>query len=384
MRIALVTDTYTPQVNGVTTVVCRVADTVRADGHPVALVAPRYPAANTGVPGELRIPSLPFPPYPSIRLSLPYRRRVFEHLDRFAPDLVHVATEGPLGALGRRYALRRDVPLVTSFHTHFPAYARHYGVPALAPLVWRWLVHFHRPARMIHTPGESVQDELIRHGLSQTVVWGRGVDAEHFHPRRADDGWRRWLGGSPGAGIVLHVGRLAAEKNLGVLVDAWQQAHRRLGRRAAFVVAGDGPEASSLMARAPFARRLGFLDRDTLAVLYASADLCVLPSRTETCGLVALEAMASGVPVIAANAGGLRESVRHAENGLLVAPEDPSGFAEAIVRLIENGALRQQLALGARRTAEVRDQRGENRELLQQYTAISAMRTVTGGVPCAA
>jgi len=384
VRIALVTDTYTPQVNGVTTVVHRIVESVRAAGHPVAIVAPRYPSGDTGTLDELRIPSVPFPPYPSIRLSLPYRRRVFAHLDRFAPDVVHVATEGPLGTLGRRYALQRDVPLVTSFHTHFPAYARHYGVPVLAPLVWRWLVHFHRPARMIHTPGEAVQDELVGHGLSRTVVWGRGVDTRHFYPGRSDAGWRRWLGGSKDVAIVLHVGRLAAEKNLRVLIDAWQRAYHRLGRRAAFVIAGDGPEAAKVMTRAPFVRRLGFLDRDNLAVLYASADLCVLPSRTETCGLVALEAMASGLPVIAADAGGLRESVRPEESGLLVSPDDPAGFADGIVALVGDPARRQRLALGARRTAETRDLRGENRELLQQYAAIAATRSVPGGVPCAA
>jgi len=384
VRIALVSDTYTPQVNGVTTVVRRVAETLRSAGHPVAVVAPRYPTGDTASLDELRIPSVPFPPYPSIRLSLPLRGRVFAHLDRFAPDVVHVATEGPLGAMGRRYALRHDIPLVTSFHTHFPAYTRHYGVPALAPLVWRWLVHFHRPARMIHTPGEAVQDELIAQGLTRTVVWGRGVDTRHFDPARLNSGWRRWLGGSDETCVVLHVGRLAAEKNLRVLVEAWRLAHERLGRRATFVIAGDGPEAAYVSTRAPFARRLGFIDRDSLAVLYASADLCVLPSRTETCGLVALEAMASGLPVIAAAAGGLPESVRHDANGWLVPPDDAAGFADAIVALAQDPARRQRLATSARRTAETRDQRLENRELLQQYAAIAATRTVPGGVPCAA
>lgn len=375
MRIALVSDTYLPQVNGVTTVVHRIAKLVRAAGHPVALVAPRYPHGSDGDGGggggdELRVPSLPFPPYPSIRLSSPFHRHVAHFLDRFGPDLIHAATEGPLGVHARRYAMAHDVPLVTSFHTDFPQYARDYGVGLLAPLVWRWLVHFHRPARLIHTPGTAVRDELVRRGLRNTVVWGRGVDTRHFHPDRRTAGWRRWLGGADDAVIVLHVGRLAPEKNLRVMVDAWNRARRCLGPRATFVIAGEGPESSTVAAHAPFARQLGFIDRDSLAGLYASADCCVLPSRTETCGLVALEAMASGLPVIAANAGGLAESVRHEENGLLVPPNDARGFAQAIVVLALDVERRRRLSLGARDTALARDVQAEDRELLLQYAAI--------------
>ena len=369
----MVTDTYLPQVNGVTTVVHRIAQAVRAAGHAVALVAPRYPHGSDGDGGggnELRVPSLPFPPYPSIRLSSPFQRHVAHFLDRFAPDLIHAATEGPLGVSARRYALAHDLPLVTSFHTDFPRYARDYGVGALAPLVWRWLVHFHRPARLIHTPGVAVRDELVRRGLSNTVVWGRGVDTRHFRPDRRTVGWRRWLAGADDTVIVLHVGRLAPEKNLRVLVDSWNRARRCLGTRATFVIAGEGPESTAVATHAPFVRQLGFIDRDSLAGLYASADLCVLPSRTETCGLVALEAMASGLPVIAANAAGLAESVCHDENGLLVHPGDARGFSHAIVSLALDGARRERLALRARQTALTRDVEAEDRELLLQYEAL--------------
>ena len=386
MRIALITDTYLPQINGVTTVVRRIADTARAAGHAVAIVAPRYPHGSGGDGGggggpELRVPSLPFPPYPSIRLSFPFRRHVAHFLDRFAPDLVHAATEGPLGVIGRRYATDRGLPLVTSFHTDFPQYARDYGLGALAPLVWRWLLHFHRPARMIQTPGIAVRDELVRRGLRNTVVWGRGVDTRHFRPDRRHAGWRRWMAGADDTVIVLHVGRLAPEKNLRVLVDAWNRAHRCLGPRATFVIAGEGPEAHYVATRAPFARQLGFLDRDTLADLYASADLCVLPSRTETCGLVALEAMASGLPVIAADAGGLAESVRHEENGLLVRADDARGFSHAIVTLALDAARRRTLGIGARQTAESRDLRTEDEELLRQYDALVPARTTPPSSP---
>lgn len=388
MRIALVTDTYLPQVNGVTTVVHRIVRLLGRVGHRVAVVAPRYPAADAGGGGSggevvLRVPSIPFPPYPAIRLSLPFRRRVSRFLVAAEPDLVHVATEGPLGAMGRSYALHAGVPLVTSFHTDFPGYARHYHLGVLEAIAWRWLTAFHAPAALIHTPGEAARDRLVERGLTRATVWGRGVDADSFRPERRDLAWRRELGAAGRMPVVLHVGRLAAEKNLDVLIAAWDDARRTLGDQAVFVIAGDGPRAGRVRRALPWARQLGFLDRHRLAALYASADLCVLPSASETCGLVALEAMASGLPVIAADAGGFRESVEHGRSGLLVPPRDPGRFADAIVDLVRDEEQRQELSAGARRAAAARDVAIEDRQLLSQYAAL-IHDSYRRGLTCAA
>lgn len=387
MRIALISDTYTPQVNGVTTVVARINQVLRASGHDVVMVAPRYPSNGKPVetsPTELRVPSAPFPPYPAIRLSLPQFGRVAHFLDAFRPDVVHVATEGPLGLTGRRYAIKRNVPLVTSYHTNFPQYARHYGAGIIEPLVWKWLRWFHRPAVLTQTPGEAVRNELARRGIGQPVVWGRGVDTTQFHPGRRSAGWRRWLAGADDTAIVLHVGRLAPEKNLDVLAESWAAAHERLGQRAAFVLAGEGPETRRLLTRLPWVHQLGFLDRGKLADVYASADICVLPSRTETCGLVALEAMASGLAVVAADAGGFRESIDHGRNGVLVAPDDATGFAAEILSLVVAAQRRTELGTAARVTAVARDVGPENRDLLQHYAAAQRGLPVEGLAPCAA
>lgn len=385
MRIALVSDTYTPQVNGVTTVVERIVRVLRESGHDVAMVAPRYPGHDPGAAAEceLRIPSLPFPPYPAIRLSLPPFRAAARFLDAFGPDLVHVVTEGPIGLAGRRYAVGRGLPLVTSFHTNFPQYARHYGASALEPVVWRWLRWFHGPARLTQTPGEAVRNELERRGVGAPVVWGRGVNAAHFHPARRSRGWRRWLAGGDDTAIVLHVGRLAPEKNIDVLAEAWTAARERLGQRATFVIAGDGPQRRRLLQYLPWVRQLGFLDRGRLADLYASADICVLPSRTETCGLVALEAMASGLAVVAADAGGFRESIAHGRSGMLVAPDDATGFAAAIMSLVIAPGRRAELGAAARLAAIERDVVPEDRALLEQYAAAAGI-TQAGAAPCAA
>ncbi len=368
MRIALVTDTYMPQVNGVTTIVRRIVAVLARARHHAVVVAPEYPGEPADpAAAELRVPSLPFPPYQAIRLSLPQPRRVARYLDAFRPDLVHVVTEGPLGLVGRRYALRHGVPLATSFHTDFPQHSRYYGLGRLEPLIWQWLVWFHRPARFVHTPGEAVRAELARRGLARVRVWGNGVDTALFDHRRRDPAFRDRLGVPYGAALVLHVGRLAAEKNLEVLIAAWTLAHEQLGDAAAFVFAGDGPIARRCAAAMPWAIHLGFLDVPLLAALYASADLCVLPSRTETCGLVALEAMASGLPVVAADAGGFRESVTDGLTGFLIPPDDVRGFASAIARLVLDPDLRRRMSEDSRLTAVARSADDENERLLDEY-----------------
>ena len=385
MRIGLVSDTYTPQVNGVTTVVRRIVSLLRAQGHEAVVVAPQYPGPATPPDSrELRIPSLAFPLYPDIRMSLPPFRQVAELFDAAPPDVVHVHTEGALGLAGRRWALRQGVPLVTTYHTNFPEYSRHYGVGFLEPVVWRWLRWFHRPAAVTFTPGQAVRDDLVRRGLSHAALWGRGVDPQFFHPARRDNSWRRWLAGGDNTLIVLHVGRLAHEKNLGVLIEAWRRAYTALGPRATFVVAGEGPEARRIESRLPFVRLLGFLPREDLATLYASADVTVFPSHTETCGLVALEAMASGSTVIAADAGGFRESIQSGTTGLLVPAHEPHRYSDAIVALADDAATRFALAAAARDYALSRDVARENAELLDRYAALTHAAQRPRSTTCAA
>jgi len=371
VRIALVTDTYTPQVNGVTTIVRRVVEVLGRARQDVVVVAPEYPVSQPGTADvELRVPSVAFPLYPALRLSLPQPRRVALFLDAFRPDLVHVMTEGPVGLIGRRYALRRGLPLVTSYHTDFPQHSRYYGLGTLESAIWQWLIWFHRPATLTHTPGAFVKAELERRGLTQVRVWGRTADTVMFDHRKRDIGLRRRLGVPDAAVLVLHVGRLAKEKNIEVLAEAWKRARAELGSRVAFLFAGDGPVAQRYAREMPWAIQLGFLDVAALAVLYASADLCVLPSRTETCGLVALEAMASGLPVIAADAGGFRENVTSWVNGFLVSPEDARGFASAISQLVQDSELRHRMGAEARLATVMADRGEEDERLLAEYAEV--------------
>jgi len=228
----------------------------------------------------------------------------------------------------------------------------------------RW---FHNAAALTQTPSEVSRDELLGLGVPRATVWGRGVDTSWFRPTRRSPARRALMGADGERALVLHVGRLAIEKGVETLAASFTEARDRLGDRAVFCVAGDGPRAQWVRSTLPWARHLGFLDRQVLADLYADADLFVFPSATETCGLVALEALASGVPVIGADAGGVRESLRHGLTGRLVNAGDAMAFAAAIEQLVVEGEHRQTMHEAARAFAVGRDWAGELEQLESIY-----------------
>lgn len=375
MRICLATDTFLPEINGVTTVLAQMRDGLRRQGHEVLVLAPRYIQSTADEAGVHRLWAVPAPGYPQVRLSWPWGRGLGGVVERFAPDVVHAVTEGPLGLFGRQYAGRRRLPLVSSFHTDFPRYAASYlGQFAVRPTrgYLRW---FHRAAKLTQTPSETTRAELAGMGVPQPVVWGRGVDSTFFRPEHRSPERRAALGVAEGQVLVLHVGRLAVEKDVSTLASAFTAAHARLGDRAVFCIAGDGPRADWVRGAVGFARQLGFLQRGALAELYACADLFVFPSPTETCGLVALEALASGLPVIGADAGGVPENLRHGLTGLLVPPGDAAGFAEGIVSLAEDPEQRHAMSEAARAFAVGRDWSRELESLQAAYERLTSANT---------
>ncbi len=358
MRVVYCTDTYPPQVNGVSVVTAISVAGLRERGWDVHVIAPKYPNgaghAAESDPHMTALPSAPLPLYPDVRVSVPDYGTVRRTIDRLRPDLVHCATEFLIGRLGQIAATRAGVPCVTSYHTDFSRYMTSYGVPWLAKPVARYLARFHQRARRTFTPSAASRADLTKLGVPDVVVWGCGVDAHRFNPARRSQELRVKLG-IDGAFTFLYVGRLAAEKGVDVVIEAYRRAESLLPRGSVrLIIAGAGPEEQRLRLTAPAGTIfLGFLERDTaLPALYASADAFAFASTTETLGLVVLEAMASGLTVIAAPAGGVAEHLCDGENGIAYPANDIDACAAAMVRLATDGALSVALRSGARRTAE--------------------------------
>jgi phosphatidylinositol alpha 1,6-mannosyltransferase len=363
MRILFCTDTYPPQVNGVSVVTALSVHGLRARGWDVAVIAPRYPHGDADIFSAegsdatvTSIASVPLPGYRDIRLAAPARHIVRAVLDRFRPNIVHSATEFVIGRMGQHAARTRGCIVTTSYHTDFAKYTASYGVPFLRGPVQRWIRGFHANAARVFTPSHPARDALRALGLVDVEVWGRGVDDVLFHPGKRSLTLRQHQGRGP-AFTFLHVGRLAPEKGVQVLLDAFRRLEAALGpEQVKLIVAGAGPSLAGLRAQAPpSVTFLGNLDRTRdLPALYASCDAFLFASTTETLGLVVLEAMASGLPVIATPAGGVADHLRDGENGLAFPAMDAEACANAMRRLVEDRALQQTLGDGARRWAERR------------------------------
>jgi len=363
-RVLYCTDTYPPQVNGVSVVTALSVAGLRARGWDCTVVAPRYPrvlphgpVARESDESLVEIPSVAFPPYPDIRLAAPSYVRIADVVRRFRPDIVHSATEFMIGRLGQIAAKRAGVVRLSSYHTDFSRYTEAYGMPWLRPSVSNYIARFHRRSARVFTPSGPARDDLNGLGVSSVEVWGRGVDINSFSPARRSQPLRAAYGIDESV-VFLHVGRLAAEKGVDKIVKAFLRARELLPAGAArLIIAGAGPEEAALRSLAgPDVLFLGVLDRQrSLPRLYASADAFLFSSLTETLGLVVLEAMASGLPVIAPPAGGVADHLRDPQNGIAVPPNDVDAMASAIVALTRDTMRRNELARGARHTAVALD-----------------------------
>jgi glycosyltransferase involved in cell wall biosynthesis len=302
----------------------------------------------------LDLTSFPLPGYSEVRLTLPVPAPVHRLVAEFRPDLVHCATEFTIGRMGQLAAARAGIPLVSSYHTDFSQYAEAYGKGWLRGTVSSYLKRFHQRSRRVYTPSTVSREDLRRLSVADVEVWGRGVDAQGFNPGRRSAGLRADLG-LEGRYTFLYVGRLAPEKRPEQIIDAFRLAREMLPKDTIrLIMAGTGPREAELRAISPpGVSFIGFLDRHTLLPeLYASCDAFVFASITETLGLVILEAMASGLPVIAAPAGGVRDHLRDGYNGLAYPAGSAYELGTAMARIAWDRGLTERLALGARRTAE--------------------------------
>lgn len=355
LRIAVVTETYPPEVNGVAMTMGRIVSAIQARGHQIQLIRPRQNSQDTGAaePNLEHIlkPGLPIPHYKNLRMGLPAKSALLKLWRDKRPDVVHLVTEGPLGWSALSAALKLEIPLTSDFHTNFHHYSQHYGLAWLRAPIESYLRKFHNRTRLTLVPTLAMREELLQAGYRNLKVVARGVDTQLFNPAHRSDDLRATWGVRPDNLVALYVGRLAAEKNLSLMLRAFAvlRAHQP---SAKLVLVGDGPMRGELEKKLPDAIFAGQRTGLDLATFYASGDVFLFPSLTETFGNVTLEAMASGLAVITHDYAAAHELIAHRENGLLA----PFNQAEAFCALAAEAASEPKtvraLGAAARRTAE--------------------------------
>jgi glycosyltransferase involved in cell wall biosynthesis len=350
MRIALFTETFLPKVDGIVTRLRHTVDHLQRNGNQVLVIAPdggitEYKGARVyGVSG------FPLPLYPELKMALP-RPAIGYALEEFKPDIIHVVNPAVLGLAGIFHSKYLNIPLVASYHTHLPQYLQHYGLGMLEGLLWELLKAAHNQASLNLCTSTAMMDELTSHGIERVCLWQRGVDTESFHPENVCQQMRSRLSHNhPDSPLLLYVGRLSAEKEIErirPILEAIPEA------RLALV--GDGPHRQTLEKHfaGTHTNFVGYLVGKELASAFASADAFIFPSRTETLGLVLLEAMAAGCPVVAARSGGIPDIVTDGVNGYLFEPKaDVQSAVTATIRLLEQQQERETIRQNARKEAE--------------------------------
>jgi glycosyltransferase involved in cell wall biosynthesis len=374
LRIAVFTETFLPKIDGIVSILCLMLRRLEELGHKVILFGPPggpadYAGAEiVGVGG----PRLPF--YPELHINIP-RRRVWHKLHDFQPDIVHVVNPFFLGPFGLWFARRLGVPTLASFHTDLARYAAAYGFGFGAPVLWSYMRAIHNTADVNLCPSTAIRKDLIDHGFKRVRWWKRGIDTEFFTPGPRDEAMRaRLTGGHPEDFLVINVGRQSPEKGLKALRDG---IFPQPGVRLALI--GGGPSHEDLKAHFHTTPTVlpGYLRGQELVAAYRAADAFVFPSTTETFGLVALEAMACRVPVIAARSGGVVDTVVHEVNGLFFDPEQPAQIGSMVRRLKQDPALRARLAEQALHHAQARSWRATMDQLVGYYR--TAMRVAVRG-----
>jgi glycosyltransferase involved in cell wall biosynthesis len=390
-HICIITETYPPEVNGVAFTLAHLVEGLSARGHDVSIVRPRQGACDHPdrwySPHVTLVPSLPFPWYRELQVGIPAGRILQNCWRQYRPDVVYVATQGPLGWSAVHTARRLEIPAFSGFHTNFHSYSQYYGAGWLRPVIVSYLRHFHNRTHGTLVPCRDLRERLQAAGFKNVHVLDRGVDNALFSPeRRCPELRRRW--GVPETGIaVLYVGRVAAEKNLQLAVQAYRAMQRCIASLK-FVIVGDGPFRATLQREHPDLIFCGVHTGEALARHYASADVFLFPSETETFGNVTLEAMASGVVVVAYDYAAAGMHITHGETGILVPSGTAQDFVDAAVTLAQSPQSLRRMRQQARTYARSIDWPHivEKFETLltqphgRSHTAVSAVLTGRGAV----
>jgi glycosyltransferase involved in cell wall biosynthesis len=355
MQIALVTETYLPEVNGVAITIGRMVHGLLKRGHRIHMIRPRQfkqdEAAKVGGYEETLVSGMPIPGYPELKSGLPAKGLLLRLWKQQRPDIVHIATEGPLGWSALSAAKKLNIPVSTDFHTNFHSYSQHYGIGLLKKPIAAYLRHFHNKAACTMVPTVSLQQQLEFEGYKNVLVVSRGVDTELFHPAKRSAELRTSWHAADDSPVVMLVSRIAPEKNLHVVIQAFEQM-RKINPLARLVMVGDGPARAELEKQHPHVIFAGMQTGEPLAQHYASGDIFLYSSLTETYGNVTIEAMASGLATVAYDYAAARQHIRHDVNGLLVPFADTDAFVAQSRGLISDMDRVQRLRITARQTVE--------------------------------
>ncbi|BES72528.1 glycosyltransferase family 1 protein [Marinobacter nanhaiticus D15-8W] len=355
-HIAIVTETFPPEINGVANTLGKLCEGLRQRGHRLSVVRPgqRKPASEAGTAAVqgladrmVAVPGFPIPGYADLQFGLSTSRRLARDWKANRPDVIYVATEGPLGLMALNAARKLQIPVCSGFHTNFHSYSRHYGYGFLERMIVGYLRWFHNRTQLTLVPTRKMQSRLNGLGIQPVSVWSRGVDCDRFSPGKRDRALREGWGVGERDLAVIYVGRLAAEKNLQLAVTAFERL-RNIHPRAKFILVGDGPMGKKLRDRHKDYIFCGMQRGNDLARHYASADLFLFPSKTETFGNVVTEAMASGLALVAFDDGAASEHIRSEANGIKVPLDDHGGFVDATLRLADQPSLVSHLRSQAR------------------------------------
>ena len=370
MKVAYFTESLLPHVDGVSRTLAQLFGYLETHGVDFRVFSPFVPPPE--LPWAHRVRRVPYvhvPVYPDYRVSLPVGHKASQRLDDYGPDLIHVVSPTPIAVRAQKYGQRKKIPVVASFHTHFVSYFRHYGVGRLEWLGWRIMRKFYGRCEVVYVPSRGIIDLLAAHGITNTEMWSRGIDLSRFSPSYRDAEIRKTVGADDETPVLLMVSRLVKEKDLADLV-AMDRALTERGNRYRLVLVGEGPMRAELQRALPHAFFAGHQSGEALARWYASGDVFVFPSTTETFGNVIVEAHASGLPAVVVDAGGPPELVEPGRTGYVARPNDPASLAEQVEKLLRDPEGRRRMGERAREAAGERDWRSINARLVESYARV--------------
>jgi len=351
LRIAVVTETWPPEVNGVAMTLAKLVQGLSHRNHDVQLIRPRQTKTDSPMSDasleEVLMRGMPIPRYPELKLGLPSKKTLVKTWTLRRPDVVHIATEGPLGWSALQAAKVLKLPVTSDFRTNFQSYSKHYGVGWLRKPIVAYLRKFHNATACTMVPTRELMRTLSQNGFANLKVVSRGVDTKLFNIAKRDTSLRSSWGATDDTKVLISVGRMAPEKNLDQVLKTYD-ALKSTGQAFKLVMVGDGPLKEQFQKRYPEIIFPGMLSQTNLAAYYASSDLFIFPSQTETFGNVTLEALASGIPVLAFDCAAARDWVQTGVNGWLVAENNPEGFAAQAVTIFNSKDLLDQITKSTR------------------------------------